>query len=111
MRRRNTRAFTLIEVMLAIGIMGGLMVAIYASWSAIVRSSQIGIDAAVDAGFSSVKVNGGLFSLPGELPAMPAAMPRKTAARKGSGEVFRYVARANDGAASGFGDQGATCCH
>jgi prepilin-type N-terminal cleavage/methylation domain-containing protein len=42
-------AFTLIEIMVAIGVLGGLMVAIFASWQAIVQSSQIGITAAVEA--------------------------------------------------------------
>jgi len=52
MRIRNseqTRAFTLLEIMLAIGILSGLIAAIYASWSAILRSSQVGLDAAIEA--------------------------------------------------------------
>ena len=47
--RRGARAFTLLEIMLAIGILSGLIVAIYASWSAILRSSQVGLDAAIEA--------------------------------------------------------------
>ena len=41
-------AFTLLEIMLAIGIFSGLLIAIYASWSAILRSSQIGLNAAME---------------------------------------------------------------
>lgn len=48
-KSRSCRAFTLIEIMLSIGIMAGLMVAIYATWSVILRSSQAGLDAAVEA--------------------------------------------------------------
>ena len=48
-QRAAIRAFTLLEIMLAIGILTGLIVAIYASWSAILRSSQVGLDAAIDA--------------------------------------------------------------
>lgn len=46
---KRSRAFTLLEIMLAIGILSGLIVAIYASWSAILRSSQVGLDAAIEA--------------------------------------------------------------
>ncbi|MGA0327876.1 MAG: prepilin-type N-terminal cleavage/methylation domain-containing protein [Limisphaerales bacterium] len=42
------RGFTLIEIMVAVGVLGGLMVAIFASWQAIVKSSQIGITASVE---------------------------------------------------------------
>jgi len=34
--------------MVAVGVLGGLMVAIFASWQAIVKSSQIGITASVE---------------------------------------------------------------
>ena len=55
-RAHRLRAFTLIEIMVAIGVLGGLMVAIFASWQAIVRSSQIGITAAVEAHRNRVAV-------------------------------------------------------
>jgi prepilin-type N-terminal cleavage/methylation domain-containing protein len=55
-RALRLRAFTLIEIMVAIGVLGGLMVAIFASWQAIVRSSQIGITAAVEAHRNRVAV-------------------------------------------------------
>lgn len=41
--------FTLVEIMVAVGIFGMIMVAIYASWSAILRGTKIGQDAAVEA--------------------------------------------------------------
>lgn len=53
---KRLRAFTLIEIMVAIGVLGGLMVAIFASWQAIVKSSQIGITAAVEAHRNRVAV-------------------------------------------------------
>lgn len=49
LRSRSSRGFTLLEVMLAIGILSGLIVAIYATWSAILRSSQVGLDSAIEA--------------------------------------------------------------
>jgi type II secretion system protein J len=45
---RKSRAFTIIEVMVAIGIFGLIMVAIYASWSAILRGSRMGLSAAAE---------------------------------------------------------------
>ncbi len=46
---QSAKAFTLLEILLAIGILSGLIVAIYACWSAILRSSQVGLDAAIEA--------------------------------------------------------------
>lgn len=48
MRGRNA-AFTLIELMIAIAIFGGVMLAIYASWTAVLRSSKVGLTAAAEA--------------------------------------------------------------
>ena len=45
---QKSAAFTLLEIMLAIGIFSGLLIAVYASWSAILRSSQIGLNAAIE---------------------------------------------------------------
>jgi prepilin-type N-terminal cleavage/methylation domain-containing protein len=46
MKFRNSRAaFTLIEILLAIGIFAMVMIAIYASWTAIIRGSQAALDA------------------------------------------------------------------
>jgi len=39
------RAFTLIEIMMALAIFGLLLAAIYASWTLIIRSAQIGLEA------------------------------------------------------------------
>ena len=46
--RRGRIAFTLIEVMLAVGIFAMVMAAIYASWSAILRGTRSGLDAAAE---------------------------------------------------------------
>ena len=46
--RRSRLAFTLIEVLLAIGIFSMVLAAIYASWSAIMRGSRVGLSAAAE---------------------------------------------------------------
>lgn len=46
---RRQQAFTLVEIMIAIGIFSMVMVAIYGSWSSILRSTRIGQDAAAEA--------------------------------------------------------------
>ena len=51
-RRRAKRgplgglAFTLLEIMIAITILGAVLTAIYSSWSAIVRAAKVGLDSA-----------------------------------------------------------------
>ncbi|HSU55010.1 MAG TPA: prepilin-type N-terminal cleavage/methylation domain-containing protein, partial [Candidatus Dormibacteraeota bacterium] len=48
-RRRYTNfasAFTLIEIMIAIGILSMVLAAIYSSWTAILRSSKVGLETA-----------------------------------------------------------------
>ena len=50
------RAFTLVEIMVAIAIFAAVMIAIYSSWSAILRGSQIGRAAAAEAQRSRVAV-------------------------------------------------------
>lgn len=51
MKTRSTsprrRAFTLIEIMMALAIFGLLLAAIYASWTLIIRSAQVGLEASV----------------------------------------------------------------
>ena len=42
---RARRAFTLIEIMMAMAIFGLLLAAIYASWTLIIRSAKIGLEA------------------------------------------------------------------
>jgi type II secretion system protein J len=44
-----SRAFTLVELMIAIAIFATVMIAIYSSWSAILRSSKVGLEAAAEA--------------------------------------------------------------
>ena len=48
-RRASRGAFTIIEILLAIGILMGVILAIYSSWSAIMRGTDVGIRAANDA--------------------------------------------------------------
>lgn len=43
------RGFTLLEVMLAVAIFGGILGAIYACWSSVLRASRAGIKASLDA--------------------------------------------------------------
>src|SRR6266566_7714488 len=42
----GTAAFTLVEILIAIGILGMVLSAIFSSWTAILRASQVGLDAA-----------------------------------------------------------------
>jgi prepilin-type N-terminal cleavage/methylation domain-containing protein len=45
---RPRLAFTIIELMMAIAIFAGVMAAIYACWSAVVRGTKLGLSAAAD---------------------------------------------------------------
>jgi prepilin-type N-terminal cleavage/methylation domain-containing protein len=47
-RRAAQLAFTLIEILIAIGIFAMVMVAIYSSWSAIMRGSRVALTAAAE---------------------------------------------------------------
>ena len=44
MRSKYIKAFTLIEIMIAIGILSMVLAAIYSSWTAILRSKKVAID-------------------------------------------------------------------
>ena len=44
--RHSSPAFTLIEILIAIGILGMVLTAIFSSWTAILRASRVGLDAA-----------------------------------------------------------------
>jgi type II secretion system protein J len=48
MMRRGTAAFTMVEVLLAFGIFSMVIIAIYASWSAIMRGTRVGLTAAAE---------------------------------------------------------------
>jgi prepilin-type N-terminal cleavage/methylation domain-containing protein len=50
------RAFTLVEIMIALAIFAAVMIAIYSSWSAILGGSRIGQEAAAEAQRSRVAV-------------------------------------------------------
>jgi len=43
---RSTTAFTLVEILIAIGILGLVLTAIFSSWTAILRASKTGLDSA-----------------------------------------------------------------
>ena len=45
-RKPRTIAFTLVEVVIAIAILGAIVTAIYSVWSAVLRASQVGLRAA-----------------------------------------------------------------
>lgn len=45
---RSPRAFTIIEVLLAVAIFTMIMAAVYSTWTAILRSARVGNDAAVE---------------------------------------------------------------
>ena len=50
------RAFTLVEVMIALSIFAAVMIAIYSSWTSILRGSKIGREAAAEAQRSRVAI-------------------------------------------------------
>jgi len=43
---RSSTAFTLVEILIAIGILSMVLAAIFSSWTAILRASKVGLDAA-----------------------------------------------------------------
>src|SRR5215831_19268856 len=47
--RAGVRAFTLIEILIAMAIFGLVLLAIYSSWAAILRGSKAGLTAAAEA--------------------------------------------------------------
>ncbi len=46
LQRSATRAFTLVEILIAIGIFSMVLAAIYSTWTAILRASKVGLEAA-----------------------------------------------------------------
>src|ERR1044071_6710858 len=55
-RTTRTRAFTLVEIMVALTIFAAVLVAIYSSWSALLRGKTIGMAAAAEAQRARVAV-------------------------------------------------------
>lgn len=55
-KSKARRAFTLVEIMIALAIFAAVMVAIYSSWMCILRGSRIGLEAAAEAQRSRVAV-------------------------------------------------------
>src|SRR2546426_1257745 len=55
-RTARQSAFTLVEIMIALAVFAAVMIAIYSSWSAILRGSRIGQEAAAEAQRSRVAV-------------------------------------------------------
>src|SRR4051794_40200498 len=45
-RPSSISAFTLVEIMIAIGILALIMTAIFSTWTAILRSTKVGLDTA-----------------------------------------------------------------
>jgi len=56
LKAKARRAFTLVEIMIALAIFAGVMIAIYSSWSSILRGRKIGLEAAREAQRSRVAV-------------------------------------------------------
>jgi prepilin-type N-terminal cleavage/methylation domain-containing protein len=54
---RVCAAFTLVEIMIAIGIFGMVMAAIYSTWSAVLRGSKAGLNAAAEAQRSRIAIS------------------------------------------------------
>lgn len=48
-KQGTCRGFTLLELMIAIAIFAGVILAIYSSWTAVLRSSKVGLQAAAEA--------------------------------------------------------------
>ena len=52
----RNRAFTLVEILIAIGILSLVLAAIFSSWTAILRASKVGLDAAASVQRSRIVV-------------------------------------------------------
>lgn len=53
---RSRLAFTLVEILMAIGILSLVLTAIYSSWTAILRASKVGLDAAASVQRSRIAI-------------------------------------------------------
>jgi len=56
-KQRTSGAFTLVEIMIAIGIFAMVMAAIYSTWSSILRGSKAGLNAAAEAQRSRIALS------------------------------------------------------
>jgi prepilin-type N-terminal cleavage/methylation domain-containing protein len=93
--RRITRrsAFTLVEIMIAIGLLSLVLASIYSSWTAILRASKTGLDAAASAQRARVTVRVLEDSL-GSAQSFAANLPYYYfAAENGDSPVLSFVAR------------------
>lgn len=91
-RRRSTRsasAFTMIELLLAIGIFGLVMIAIYSCWSAILRGTRIGLTQAAEVQRTRVAVRALEESV--SAAVMYSDNPRYYAFMSDTGSEFAYL--------------------
>jgi prepilin-type N-terminal cleavage/methylation domain-containing protein len=93
-RRPTLRSgFTLVEIMIAIGLLSLVLAAIYSSWTAILRASKTGLDAAASAQRARVTVRVLEDSL-GSAQSFAANLPYYYfAAENGDSPVLSFVAR------------------
>lgn len=85
----GARGFTMIEVLLAIGIFGLVMMAIYASWSAILRGTRIGLAQAAEVQRTRVAVRALEESV--SAAVMYSDNPRYYAFLSDTGGQFAYL--------------------
>lgn len=86
-------AFTLVEIMIAIGIFSFILAAIYSSWTAILRASKTGLDAAASAQRARITVRVLEDSL-GSAQSFAANLPLYYfVAENGSDGYLSFVAR------------------
>jgi len=93
-RRPTLRsAFTLVEIMVAIGILSMVLAAIYSSWTAILRGSKVGLDAAASAQRARITIRVLEDSL-GSAQSFAANLPYYYFdAQNGDKPVLSFVAR------------------
>jgi len=93
--RRLTRrsAFTLVEIMIAIGLLSMVLAAIYSSWTSILRASKTGLEAAASAQRARITIRVLEDSL-GSAQSFAANLPYYYfAAENGDSPVLSFVAR------------------
>lgn len=85
--------FTLVEIMVAIGILAMVLAAIYSSWTAILRGSKVGLDAAASAQRARITIRVLEDSL-GSAQSFAANLPYYYfAAENGDTPMLSFVAR------------------